>query len=191
MDKTVIMRIENEFTLLDQTRDVCDGREHFRGLIEQLNGHYFRKSSSCVRLHTGGSFYIDQENPEITTTPFDLRKDGITALVENLFMQTGVILEALHHYNQHLKRKSLPFRYPPYCLQGYSAHYSFTFPVIPPYRAEVTKLLAETVNPVVQLFLENRQSRGVMYRYVDGRSECDRKFYSPRRVRHGLERSFI
>jgi len=163
-EKKVIMGIENEFTLLDTGGNPLNGSLYFSEILKEVDAPCFTKSTTCARLATGGSFYVDEENPEITTSPFLLKEDGITALAENLFLQQGVILEALHRYNQRTRSGLY--------LNGYSAHYNFTFPEIAKRNSEVCYLLAQTVNPALQLFLENRHSSGVMYRYREhGRLE--------------------
>ncbi len=166
MKPAAIMGIENEFKLL-RAGMLIPGNEAFPKIVEGLPIPYFKKTDSCVRLETGGSFYIDGNEPEVTTAPFYIEPGAVTGLAHNLHLNLNCVLEGLEKANHDVKGSIAP-QY----LQGYSAHYNFTFPNITHRTSEVAYLLAQTVNPAIHLFVENRKSSGVMFRYREqGRME--------------------
>ena len=166
MKPTALMGIENEFKLL-RAGMLIPGNEAFPKIIERLPIPYFKKTEGCVRLATGGSFYIDGNEPEVTTAPFYIEPGAVTGLAHNLHLNLNCVLEGLEKADHGVSGTLAP-RY----LQGYSAHYSFTFPKVAEKASEVAYLLAQTVNPAVHLFVENRKSSGVMFRYREqGRME--------------------
>ncbi len=140
-----------------------DGKEHFSAVVNALPIPYFKRSDNCVRLATGGSFYIDGSEPEVTTAPFYVEPGAVTGLASNLYLNLNPVLAALQKINGENGKLY---------LQGYSAHFSFTFPAISSRTAQVAHLLATTANPAIQLFIENRKSSGVMFRHrANGRLE--------------------
>ncbi len=150
-----LMGIENEFKLL-RAGEIVNGGSYFPALVDRLPIPYFRKSPICVRLATGGSFYIDGNEPEVTSAPFYVEPGAATSVASNLFLSINSVLVAMKKANEE--------QHAGLHLNGYSAHYSFTFPEIAPCHREVAYLLATTANPALQLLLENRKSSGIMYR---------------------------
>ena len=166
MTKKVIIGIENEFELRHRTIGVkIDGKLVVDRIIDNIKIPYFRRSSGNFRLATGGSFYIDGNEPEITTAPYLLEKGAVTAVATNLVENRNVLVDAINVMSE-VKI---------YQLDGYSAHYHFTTPQSlesEHYRRDLSRVLALTVNPALQLLVENRHSSGVMFRYrADGRIE--------------------
>ncbi len=163
MANKTLMGIENEFKLM--RRGIAQDSQstaYFRQIVEQFPIPFYQKSPSCVRLATGGSFYVDGNEPEVTTAPFQLEPGAAIGLASNLALNINCVLEGLRKVNEQEKRGMiLPGSL---YLQGYSAHYSFTFPHLSQRTPEVASLLAQTVNPALQLLLENRKSGGLMFR---------------------------
>jgi hypothetical protein len=157
MVETPIIGIENELLVDGLSDSQTYLREHFKGFVDNLEMDYWGDfGCKKVRFSNGGVFYIDGSAPEVTSAPFHLEPGSVTKVANNLFLGTNDVLNA--------------FRKNGFELVGYSAHYNFTFPHIKEKDNETMKILAQSgINPVTQLFLENRESKGVMFRYRSGR----------------------
>ncbi|HLG24345.1 MAG TPA: hypothetical protein VI564_05445 [Candidatus Nanoarchaeia archaeon] len=158
-----MMGIENEFTLLNVRGKMVYLDQFFPYLLEEV-GPYFRKGKINLRLPTGGTLYSDGGRPEVTSAPYVIEKGACTAVAANLVLARNILVSAVsalkkRRYNLH--------------LDGYSAHYNFTVSGITSENSEeVCKLLAKTVSPAIQLLVDHRRSRRVMYRYREnGRFE--------------------
>lgn len=163
MNNQALMGIETEFKLL-RTGEAVDGKEYFQDIVGGLPIPYFNKAPTCIRLATGGSFYVDGVEPEVTTAPFQIEPGAVSGVAGNLFWNIGLVLQGLKKANASRERELY--------LQGYSAHYSFTFPNVTSHHGDICRTLAATVNPAIQLLTENRKSSGVMFRYREnGRVE--------------------
>ncbi|MDO8655777.1 MAG: hypothetical protein Q7K45_00935, partial [Nanoarchaeota archaeon] len=181
MSTTALMGIENEFEVTDNQGQAVDGKSIYDLLLSKVKIPYFKLGGTAVRLATGGSFYIDGKEPEVTSAPYPLEKEAVTALAVNLVMNRNVLAQAMQDINAENEKNGKNT----YQLNGHSAHYNFTLPEISAERergeGESTQyerrrdlcfLLARTVNPALQLLLENRKSSGIMFRYrEDGRIE--------------------
>ncbi len=163
MKLKTVMGIENEFKLLDKNGNILLGVDYYKEILNKLEVPYFKVGLTSSRLATGGAFYIDGKEPEVTTAPYILEKGAVIALVTNLILNRNVVVDALNRYNKNDLR-----------LDGYSTHYNFTLPEIKSKAEEknVCYILTKTVNPALQLFLENRYSEGIMFRHREnGRIE--------------------
>ena len=167
MEKPALMGIENEFTLSNQFEPDINGELIYKSMLNALPVLYFEKSNIAVRLATGGAFYIHGNETEITSAPNSLEKSAVTAVVTNLIINRNTIIQALKNINAGVRKGDA--NQPKYQLNGYSAHYNFSFPQFSSsarHRDNLCYLLAETINPALQLLIENRHSSGIMFRYT-------------------------
>ncbi|MBT4805606.1 hypothetical protein HON71_05535 [Candidatus Woesearchaeota archaeon] len=162
MTKKAVLGVENEFLLIGKDRKISDHytlNDYFRQFAQRLQGEHFQRGNSALRLSTGGAFYIDGDAPEVTSAPFFVQPGSAEATAHNLFANINLVTEAINSYNTNV------YQHEQVHLQGHSGHFNFTFPHTEQKTAEIAHLLTKTVNPALRLFIQNRDSKGGMYRY--------------------------
>lgn len=156
-----IIGIENEFQLIRGSNQPVDGGGYARDIIAFSKKPYFEKHDTAFRLWTGGAFYIDGREPEITTPPIEIRKGCIRQVISSLVQNRNNLVQMIDGYNfdkPEISRLS---------LKGYSTHYNFSCDA----PQEITSELAMGPALPCLLLIEQKQSQGVMLRNKDERAE--------------------
>lgn len=167
-----MLGLEAEFTLL------VDGQEQRpedffgspRRLLRRHAGRYVPRTGRSVHLPTGGALYFDTGVLEVATGLIELEDAGGCArAVRSLWEQIAFVRARLDEWETRL---GVTLR-----LRGFSAHYNFSLPHLPPRHAQaLAHALCRVLPAPVSLLAANRFSTAIGARPRPGRIEITADF---------------